>query len=272
MSARWSLVLSALLVASAVNAQDRTECDENDGWGWRGGPRGHACETRELTVPKSGTLTVDAGQNGSIRVTGENRRDVQVRAKVQAWANDEAEAQRIASAVTVRSDGGLRAEGPDRGGRTGWSVTFELLVPREIDLSLQTGNGSIALAEVRGDLQFEARNGSILLDKVAGNVRGRTTNGGIEATLAGDTWEGAGLDLRTTNGGVRLRLPEDYSARLETSTVHGGIVVDFPVTVQGRIGREFSTTLGKGGPLVRVATTNGGVRVSRGKAGLTRIQ
>lgn len=273
MSGRWSLVLSALLVASAVNAQDRTECDDNNGWGWgwRGGPRGHACEVRELTVPATGTLSVDAGQNGSIGVTGENRRDVQVRARVQAWANDEAEAERIAAAVTIRSDGVLRAEGLNRGGRTGWSVSFELLVPREIDLALETHNGGITIANVRGDLEFEATNGGISLDGVAGNVRGRTTNGGVDATLAGDTWEGAGLDLTTTNGGVRLRIPDDYSARLETGTVHGGIDVDFPVTVQGRIGREFSTTLGKGGPLVRVATTNGGVRISRGRAGLTRI-
>jgi hypothetical protein len=215
---------------------------------------------------------VDAGQNGSISVTGENRRDVQVRARVQAWAADEAEAERIAAAVTVRSDGVLRAEGPDRGGRTGWSVSFDVLVPREIDLSLETGNGGIAIASVRGDLAFEATNGGITLDGVAGNVHGRTTNGGVDATLAGDTWEGAGLDLRTTNGGVRVRVPDDYSARLETSTVHGGIDVDFPVTVQGRIGREFSTTLGKGGPLVRVATTNGGVRITRGRDGLTRVQ
>jgi hypothetical protein len=35
------------------------------------------------------------------------------------------------------------------------------------------------------------------------------------------------------------------------------------VTVQGRIGRSVSTTLGNGGPLVRARTTNGGVRVSR---------
>ncbi|HEY5565714.1 MAG TPA: hypothetical protein VIM81_00530, partial [Gammaproteobacteria bacterium] len=79
----------------------------------------------------------------------------------------------------------------------------------------------------------------------------------------GDTWEGEGLDLRTTNGGVRLRIPDDYSARLETGTVNGGVDIDFPVTVQGRIGRELSTTLGEGGPLVRAETTNGGVRVSR---------
>ena len=112
-------------------------------------------------------------------------------------------------------------------------------------------NGGITVANVRGELAFERTNGGISIDSVAGNVRGRTTNGGVDATLAGNTWDGAGLDLRTTNGGVRLRVPDDYSARLETGTVNGGIDIDFPVTVQGRIGREFSTTLGDGGPLVR---------------------
>jgi uncharacterized protein YndB with AHSA1/START domain len=269
MSARWGLSLAALFVASAVTAQERTECDDQ-WWGSRG-PNAHVCEVRELTVPGGVALSVDAGQNGSIAVTGENRRDVQVRAIVHAWAYDEAEAERIASAVNVRSDGVLRAEGPDQRGRTGWSVNYEVIAPRDIDLTLETRNGSIAVARVRGDLAFKAQNGSIDLDGVAGNVRGRTTNGGVQAELTGDTWEGSGLDLETTNGAVRLRIPEDYSARLETGTVNGGIDIDFPVTVTGRIGREFSTTLGDGGPLVRAETTNGQVRISRDRGDLTRL-
>ena len=269
MSVRWGLGLAALLVASAGVAQQRTGCDDK-GWGWRG-PNAHVCEVRELTVPAGGTLSVNAGPNGSIRVTGESRRDVQVRATVHAWGYDEAEAERIASAINVRSDGTLRADGPEQRGRTGWSVDYEVLAPRDIDLTLETRNGSIAVARVRGDLAFEAENGSLNLDGVAGNVRGRTTNGGVEAELTGATWEGGGLDLKTTNGGVRLRVPEDYSARLETGTVNGGIDIDFPVTVSGRIGREFSTTLGKGGPLVRAQTTNGQVRISRGRGDLTRL-
>ena len=56
-------------------------------------------------------------------------------------------------------------------------------------------------------------------------------------------------------------MPEDYSARLETSTVNGRVNIDFPVLVQGKIGRDISTTLGSGGALVRAATTNGGVRI-----------
>jgi putative adhesin len=269
MSARSSFLLAALCVASAAAAQERTECDDR-WWGFRG-PSAHVCEVRTITVPAGGALSVDAGPNGSIDVTGENRRDVQVRATVHAWAYDEAEAERLASAVNVRSDGVLRADGPDQRGRTGWSVNYEVVAPRDIDLTLETQNGSVAVAAVRGNLRLQAENGSIRLDGVAGDVRGRTTNGGVDAELTGRTWEGAGLDLTTTNGGVRLRIPDGYSARLETGTVNGGIDIDFPVTVTGRIGREFSTTLGGGGPLVKAKTTNGQVRISRDRGDLTRL-
>src|SRR5919109_423161 len=128
MSARWGSTLTAVAVAAAAIAQrqaPRSECDD-DWYGW-GGPRGRACEVRTLTLPASGQLTVDADVNGSISVKGEDRRDVQVRALVHAWAGSGTEAERIASEVVVRSDGTLRADGPDQAGRTGWSVSYEIL-------------------------------------------------------------------------------------------------------------------------------------------------
>jgi hypothetical protein len=50
---------------------------------------------------------------------------------------------------------------------------------------------------------------------------------------------------------------------LETGTVNGGISLDFPVTVPGRIGRSLDIELGEGGATVRAMTTNGGVRIVR---------
>ena len=52
-----------------------------------------------------------------------------------------------------------------------------------------------------------------------------------------------------------------YSAHLETGTVNGGVDIDFPVTVQGKIGRRITTDLGKGGATIRLITTNGGVDI-----------
>lgn len=65
------------------------------------------------------------------------------------------------------------------------------------------------------------------------------------------------------NGGVRLLIPDGYSAELVTGTVNGGIDIDFPITIQGRLGRRITTSLGDGGPTVRAVATNGGVQIQR---------
>lgn len=260
-----AIALLALLGAFALPAQEpasATECDdEARGW-WRGNREG-VCEAREITLPATGSLAVDGGANGGIEVTGAERADVLVRAQVHAWADDEEAAREIAGQVEILTDGGMiRAEGPRNDRRASWAVSYEILTPRDTDLDLEASNGGITIEDVRGDVVFETLNGGARLAGIGGNVRGHTTNGGLTVRLTGDTWDGEGLDVRTTNGGVRMQVPESYSARLDTGTVNGGVSFDFPVTVQGRIdGRNISTTLGEGGPLLRVRTVNGGVRV-----------
>jgi DUF4097 and DUF4098 domain-containing protein YvlB len=187
-----------------------------------------------------------------------------VRARVWANAPTIERAEEIANAVEVRMvRGRLSADGPETGRREGWGVSWEVRAPRATDLDIETHNGGVAVADVSGRIRFRALNGGVHLTEVGGDVSGRTTNGGLHIELAGTRWSGEGLDVETTNGGITLRVPEDFSARLETGTVNGGIDIDFPVMVQGRVGRRLTTTLGDGGPTVRAVTTNGGVKVQR---------
>lgn len=227
--------------------------------------RDRYCMVLEASFEDPDELSVDGGMNGGVTVEGWERAEVEVRAKVWARAGSEERAEEIANAVDVRMDRGrLGAEGPDTGRRESWGVSWEIMVPRATDLDIETFNGGIGVADVSGRIRFEALNGGVRLTEIAGDVQGRTTNGGLHIELAGSSWSGEGLDVETTNGGVTVRVPEDYSARLETGTVNGGIDVDFPVRVQGRIGRRLTTTLGDGGPTIRAVTTNGGVKIQRG--------
>ena len=98
---------------------------------------------------------------------------------------------------------------------------------------------------------------------MGGDIRGETTNGGVTVDVRGDRWDGAGLDVQTRNGGIRLMLPDNFSAELETGTTNGRVNIEFPVTVQGRFSRHITTTLGAGGAKLRAITTNGGVTVRR---------
>ena len=88
-----------------------------------------------------------------------------------------------------------------------------------------------------------------------------------ELTIRLMRWEGETLDVKTTNGGVHLSIPDGYSAHLETGTANGRVRFGFPVNAptneRGRYSNQISTDLGTGGPTIRVITTNGGVHVGR---------
>ena len=260
--ARRALPIPMILATAAAAAQPAPDLDCDDPWR-RSRNRAHVCEVREITVRAGGTLAIDATPNGGIEVIGTDRDDVLVRARVVAWGDDEDAARELAGEVAIRTDDIIRAEGPQNRDGHRWSVSYEVLAPRDTDLRLETRNGGISVANLRGDVELDATNGGLQLDGLAGNVRGRTTNGGVEVRLTGERWDGDALDVQSTNGGIRLRVPEEYSARLEARTTNGGVNIDFPVTVQGRLGRELNTTLGDGGALVRAQTTNGGVRISK---------
>ena len=248
---------SAAAVASAAEwavTPDHEWCSQHD---WNG----RYCEVRETELPApSGTLRIDGATNGGIRVEGWDRGQVLVMAKVtlheRSWSKRAGTAE--AREIEILTDGGeIRATGPDRS--DGWSVSYRVYVPRRSDLSLSTHNGGISISEVDGDIEFRAQNGGVHLEDLAGNVHGATQNGGLSVELDGYEWDGDGLDVRTTNGGIKLRIPEDYNADLVTGTVNGRMRVDFPIEVRGDLSRRLRTTLGRGGPEVSVVTTNGGV-------------
>jgi Putative adhesin len=254
------LLMTAL--AAPANGQGTDDWCRGERWG---NDRQGVCEVRQYTVPAGGTLTVDAEPNGGIEVEGSARGDVLVFARVVAQAETQQRAKQIADAVTVTAaPDKVKADGPSGlGRRESWSVSYRIAVPTVSSLALRTTNGGINIRDVDGEIEFKTVNGGVKLTNLAGDVKGRTSNGGVDVDLEGTGWRGTGLDVETGNGGVHLRIPEHYSARLETGTVNGGFNIDFPLAVQGRIDRQISADLGAGGSPIRVRTHNGGVKVSK---------
>lgn len=222
------------------------------------------CEIREQTVPYAGQLTVDGGQNGGVQIKGWSRGDMLVRAKVDASAASDAEARALAAQVRINTAAGrISAAGPETSSEHNWGVSYEVFVPHQANVQINTHNGGVHVSDIQGRVEFAAVNGGIHLSRVNGHVQGHTVNGGVHLDLSGSRWEGEGLDVSTTNGGVHLGVPANYSAHLETSTVNGGLHNGVPLTVTGKIGKQISANLGSGGATIRVTTTNGGVHIDQ---------
>jgi hypothetical protein len=233
---------------------------DHTNWGW--GHRERACELRSITIASPSKLNVSS-MNGGIDIVGEDRKDVQIEARVESWADSVADATEILREIRIETGNGtVQDKGPNfHWGSKGYGISYTIHAPHQLSAELKTLNGGIDLSHLNGNLRFDTTNGGVGLTDLSGNVKGSTVNGGLDIALTGSSWQGSGLDAETTNGGITLNIPENYAAHLNTGTVNGGIEVNFPVTVQGEIKHHLETDLGSGGPTIHAETTNGGVTI-----------
>ncbi len=267
-----ALVLSLSLAAIALPAPALLAgpCDDDgdrdNHFGFGDGRKGVTVtqDFQKTIAAPEGLWRVQGGDNGAIELTGSKTNEATVCATIHAWAGTDASARELARQVRiVVDDRGVRSEGPPQTKRERWAVTFHIFVPRETDVEVRTVNGPISVDGIRSRMDLETVNGPISISNSGGDVRGRTTNGPLDVKLEGSRWAGRGLDVESTNGPVTVVVPQDFSAELEFGTTNGPMEFDFPITVQGRISKTIKTTLGSGGPTIRVTTVNGPATLQR---------
>jgi len=220
------------------------------------------CEVREFPYdPGDRPIAFHGGQNGGVTVLGWDRDQVRILYRVKTRARSVEQAKELAKQVRLEtSKGWVRPLGPSRSRGEWWSVEIKAWVPRSSDLALRTLNGPLGVRSMRGTMEIESTNGPISLVDLAGAVHARAQNGPLHVELTGSKWNGAGLDAEAQNGPLNLVVPKNYSALLQTGTNNGSVSIGYALEFQGRIRGQFTTTLGSGGPPVRVVTTNGPFR------------
>jgi DUF4097 and DUF4098 domain-containing protein YvlB len=162
------------------------------------------------------------------------------------------------------------------------SLTVTLKVPRASNLDIHTGDGSMTIAGVKGDLRFNTGDGSIEARDLDGrltastgdggmNVEGRfdlldlhTGDGAIEAAAKVGSAIASAWSVRTGDGGVTLRVPADFKANIDARTGDGGITIDLPVTVSGTVDRTHIVgTVNGGGGSLTLRTGDGAIRIAK---------
>jgi signal transduction histidine kinase len=232
-----------------------------------GGGKQQFCEVRDLTMPAPvGQPLLISGANGGTIVRGWDGPDVRIKVAVQSGGGTEAEAQARVQAVVITAAGNaLRTALPNQEGE--YQVRYEVLVPRTTALVVTGTGGNLRFEDLQGRLAFQGGSGSVFLGRLGGQVTGSVSNGSITVALTGSTWTGEGLDVRTTNGSIHLRMPATYSARLLLATTNGSFYAGLPVVkTDGR--QQIDATVGAGGPLIKATTVNGSVYF-RGENGAT---
>ena len=129
------------------------------------------------------------------------------------------------------------------------------------DLDARTSNGRLELADIGGAAAVETSNASIRGSGLRGPFHGETSNGGIDLSMAANYSRNLRAD--TSNGSITVRIPGEPNAELSARTSNGSVRTDFSLK-GGQTGRNrASGTLGGGGPLFELTTSNGSINLQR---------
>ena len=245
----------------------------------------------ETTIKVEGTLTGIDGMdvdlhtfNGNVELTGGADGAWSLVAVLRARGATEADAKASLAKIAFdwsHVDGdthflAAEAETPSPSGDRAASIAVTL--PRSVALAtvLATSNGNVVAKDVRTDgVSAHSSNGDVVVEADVTQADLGTSNGNVDATLR--PWGSGQIAATTSNGAIRLKLPEDarhgYDAHGLTS--NGKVAInlrdgevertgpsnpyydpqnDARFVTNGFGSREFQTA-------VRLTTSNGGITV-----------
>lgn len=152
-------------------------------------------------------------------------------------------------------------------------------------IEAHTSNGSVDIQGADGGVRIGTSNGSVTVDGVRGTLEAHTSNGAIRGTLVDSspnepirlTTSNGTIDVRlqmprnndviaqTSNSSITIHMPSNAAARIDAQTSsHDSISTDFDVQVHGMLSKgRIEGTIGGGGPLLQLQTSNGSIRILR---------
>jgi hypothetical protein len=203
-------------------------------------------------VGRGGTLSVEA-IFGSIKVNLHEDRNVRVSIKEIADVSSEEKAKKLFEKldVIIRQSGNdvfVKVKKKKRfSGIKKLRLSFELSVPRNYNVGLNTGGGSIDVVELVGDADLNSGGGSITMRHIEGNGEAKTGGGKIRMSdISGNA--------KASTGGGSIKI-EGVLKNVSAKTGGGSIEI---------MGSEGHVNANTGGGSVRVGGSHGPVTVNTG--------
>ena len=131
----------------------------------------------------------------------------------------------------------------------------------QIDIS---SGSALSTSEAVGPLTLTTHSRNITLDRIAGDVSVTNKNGSVDVTSAPPL---SNVTVENRNGSVSVTVPEKSNFAYQFDATNGDIQSDFTQiesTDEDNHKNVVSGTIGNGGPLLRITTSQGDVSLKKG--------
>jgi hypothetical protein len=140
---------------------------------------------------------------------------------------------------------------------SGGSLSIEDLIG---ELNVSTSGGSINVGNIVGDIKLGTSGGSITTDNITGNIDAHTSGGSINVTINKQLTEDA--KLTTSGGSINAYLLSDIQIDIDASTSGGQVKSDFKI--EGKVKkRSIRGSINAGGPKLTLKTSGGSIKINK---------
>jgi len=255
--------------------------------------------TKSYSVSGRANVHLDTN-DGSVRVTTSDTKQVELRVIYNGYTLDKN------LKIESKQDGDRVELSARETMHWGWGVhvsrglRLEVRMPKNADLTVESGDGSVESEAVMGSVDIHTGDGHIKVAGAKGQIKLRTGDGSIEGRdldgqIDADSGDGhitldgrfdslnirtgdgsinahaqpgskviSSWSIHTGDGSVDLALPGDLNANIDAQTNDGRISLGIPVMVEGQFSNsQIRGKMNSGGAPVKIHTGDGSIRLSK---------
>lgn len=266
------IVLSAVLLASAQSQSVKRTLTKTD----------------KLDFSSGGTLTVTGAPNGSIRIVGSAKNEIEIVATVEIEASSETDFAKLGEItgfvtsesvirVAVGSIGphnkfGLKKLPKDfpKGLLTvPFRIDYVINVPRYTDLEIDGGKGDLSVTGVEGSMRINYLDTKGYIEVIGGNTVVTAGSGSLDIAFGVRGWRGRSANVNLGSGTLAVRLPLNMSAEIDANVLKTGAIENSITDLKPRdrkiafTDRSIAAKAGVGGAPLKFTVGDGTIKLMR---------
>ena len=198
-------------------------------------------KTETLDFSVGGTLSVAGAPNGSIRVEGWSKNEIEISAEIEIQAATEADLNELAKVTTYvleESTGraGIISVGthdkklikkiakkfPKHLIGLPFKIDYVIKVPQYCDLEIDGGKGDLFIAGIEGAMKVNFLESKAVMNLVGGGVFATFGAGTVDVYVPVRSWRGRFADIQMAIGTMNVSLPAGLNAEVDAAILRTG--------------------------------------------------
>lgn len=245
-------------------------------------------KTDRFDFGSGGTININGAPNGSITVVGWPKNEIEITARIEIEAANEADLAKVAELTGYATD-----ESPIRVGISTigshnkfgmkklpkdfpktfiglpFRVDYVVNVPKFSDLEIDGGKGDLSIKGVEGSMRVNFIEAKAAIEVFTGTALITIAGGSLDLALGARGWRGRFVNVGLGSGDLNVRLPYNISAELDASIIKTGSIDNKVPDLKPRdrkiafTDRSIAARAGAGGAALKFTVGDGTMKLEK---------